>query len=629
MNFQIERLKQLPQHPHERWQGGLFRMPTWVPNDDDKLYRPWSAAWVNPIKHKLSSPTIETAEHKNFAIALDSLVQFACDTKLAGYRPGMLEVKDPALAEYLQGTLADAGIAVEYRSQLVVFDAMIVDFTRFIHGDKLLPDALSAKRVTIDMMRSFADAAAEFYKAAPWRYLCDVDLVAIEAPFVDPLLRYTTLLGNSGVTYGITFYDSADMFEKFVTGKGIEAISGKDYWTLFFGGMDELPFGDADLWEDHDLPVASPQAYPLAMMFDPRGRHRRPQPDILAFLEGLMRVFAQTSESEMDSGKWQKTVRTFAGDKTFTLSLPGMQESAEDVRKKVIKHGGIPDRRAMEKIHTDIQRILEGHDFDSPDEMQKFLNKNFVGKKVPEQYPMTPLEQAQDICYEAFEARGRKQIMLAKKALEICPDCVDAYVLLAEACSSLTEAHDLYANGVKAGERLLGEQFFKENIGHFWGITQTRPYMRALAGMADTLAGMGRIDDAIGHYQELLRLNPNDNQGIRDVLMPLLIEDKRTDDAEALWKQYKGDGTAMWQYARALLTFIQKGDCNTSRNLLAKAIKKNPHVPKYLLGDEDMPTMPQSYSLGSEDEAVICVDAIADAWEETDGAIDWLEEHRE
>ena len=110
MNFQIERLKQLPQHPNERWQGGVFRMPAWVPNNDNKLYRPWSSLWVSLATHLLSPPNMESVEHKNFAMALDSLVQFACDTTLAGYRPGTLEVKDPALAEYLQGTLADTAL---------------------------------------------------------------------------------------------------------------------------------------------------------------------------------------------------------------------------------------------------------------------------------------------------------------------------------------------------------------------------------------------------------------------------------------------------------------------------------------------------------------------------------------
>jgi len=477
------------------------------------------------------------------------------------------------------------------------------------------------------MMRSFANAASEFYAAKPWRHLCDVDIVMIEAPFVDPLLRYASILGNGGMTYGIAFYDSADMFEQFMAGHGMELVESKQYWTLFFGGIEELPFGDADLWEDHNLPVASSQAYPFVMCHDPKGKHRRPQPDVLAFLEGLLRAFAQTGESEMDSGKWQKTVSTFAGDKTFTLVLPGMQESADDARKRKIEHGRIPDRRAMEKTHLDIQRILEGHDFSSMDEMQDFVNANLVGKPLPQLHPVTALEQAQDICYEAFEARGRKQRQLAKKALTICPDCVDAYVILAEACCDANEAYDLYAQGAATGERLLGEQFFKDKAGHFWGIIETRPYMRARFGMAQTLEDMERTDEAIEHYQEMLRLNPNDNQGVRECLLACLLEANRTDEAEAVLKKYKESSMAVWSYARALLTFMQKGDSTTARKQLAKALKVNPFVPQYLLDDEFMPPLSLSYSLGSEEEAVVCADLLQCAWDAVPDALDWLEEH--
>ncbi|MFA5291899.1 MAG: tetratricopeptide repeat protein [Phycisphaerae bacterium] len=623
MIFQVERLKKLPLQSQMRWQGGIFRMPAWVPNEEQKLYRPWTSLWANISTHKISKPGIEPFEHKNVTIALDSLIKFACDKELAGYRPGKIEVKDAALAEYLQEQLADTGITIVCSDCLLGFDKIFADLAKHMHGGVLLPDALSAKRVTMDMMRSFADAAAQFYAAKPWRYLCDADLVMIESPFVDPLLRYASILGNGGMTYGIAFYDSAKLFEQFTEGKGMDLIKNRLYWTLFFGGIEELPFGDADLWEDYNLPVASTQAYPLAMRFEPNGKHYRPQPDILAFMEGLLRAFAITSESELDSGKWQKKVSTFRGDETFTLALPGL---LEPVQKPKSETGGIPARRAMEKIQIDIQRIIEGRDFSSPEQMQEFLNTNLVGKLIPPQHPVTALELAQEICYEAFEAMGRKQIQLVKKALEICPDCVDAYVILAEACSDPKEAGELYAKGVAAGEKLLGKQFFNEEAGHFWGILQTRPYMRARLGLAQTFEETGHLDNAIEHYQEMLRLNPNDNQGVRELLLVCLLETKRIEEAEALLKKYKESRMAMWNYSKALLTFIQKGDSATARKQLKNALKVNPYAAKYLLDDEPLPPLPESYGLGTEEEGINCAAILQSAWESTPEALDWMEE---
>jgi tetratricopeptide (TPR) repeat protein len=70
----------------------------------------------------------------------------------------------------------------------------------------------------------------------------------------------------------------------------------------------------------------------------------------------------------------------------------------------------------------------------------------------------------------------------------------------------------------------LGPQGFKEYRGHFWGFHETRPYMRARAGLAATLAQLGDADGAIGHYREMLKLNRNDNQGIRYLLAAALMK---------------------------------------------------------------------------------------------------------
>jgi hypothetical protein len=100
----------------------------------------------------------------------------------------------------------------------------------------------------------------------------------------------------------------------------------------------------------------------------------------------------------------------------------------------------------------------------------------------------TPLGQAQALMYRAFEEwHDQHRVRLAQEALEICPDCADAYVLLAENARSRKEARHLYEQGVAAGERALGAETFQRDAGHFWGILETRPYMRARLGLAHAL----------------------------------------------------------------------------------------------------------------------------------------------
>jgi len=57
----------------------------------------------------------------------------------------------------------------------------------------------------------------------------------------------------------------------------------------------------------------------------------------------------------------------------------------------------------------------------------------------------TLLKEAQDIIYDAWEVSDpKRRVALARKAVEISPDCADAYVFLAEETArSLTEALNL------------------------------------------------------------------------------------------------------------------------------------------------------------------------------------------
>src|SRR4051812_44210541 len=82
-------------------------------------------------------------------------------------------------------------------------------------------------------------------------------------------------------------------------------------------------------------------------------------------------------------------------------------------RSKPDPRGGsnLPDRRALEGLMRDFLGGLGG----GPGEAE------------------TPLDQAQSIMYQAFESPDRdEQVALARQALEVSPDCADAYVLLAE-----------------------------------------------------------------------------------------------------------------------------------------------------------------------------------------------------
>lgn len=235
--------------------------------------------------------------------------------------------------------------------------------------------------------------------------------------------------------------------------------------------------------------------------------------------------------------------------------------------------------------------------------------------------------RAQEMVYEAWErAYPRDRVKLAKQALELWPDCADAWVILAEnTATTLDEAEDLYTAAVEAGERALGEDAFTEDVGHFWGIHETRPYMRARLGLARLLKEMGRVEEAVEHLRDMLRLNPGDNQGNRYVLLHLLLEHGRDEEATRLLEEYPDDGMAEWTYARALLAFRQHGASQRTDELLAAALDCNQFVPAYLLGRRRIPKqLPEMIGLGDNNEAIACAVDYKAIWRNTPGALDWL-----
>lgn len=152
--------------------------------------------------------------------------------------------------------------------------------------------------------------------------------------------------------------------------------------------------------------------------------------------------------------------------------------------------------------------------------------------------------------------------------------------------------------------------------------------MRARAGLAQCLWTMGEREAAVEHYRGMLRLNPNDNQGTRDVLMSGLLEMGRDEEAQRLLAQYDDDASAVWSYSGAPLAFRRLGDGADSRKRLRGAIDFNAHVPAYLLRRKRLPRRaPDLIGFGDEDEAISYAFDNLDIWKATPGALALLQKY--
>ncbi len=279
----------------------------------------------------------------------------------------------------------------------------------------------------------------------------------------------------------------------------------------------------------------------------------------------------------------------------------------------------------MRELHL----ALEAQDFASEDDMHAFIDEFNArgGSPLPTEHgTRTASEKAQELAYQAMESDNiNTAVELAMQAVESDRCCVDALVILAHVgAESQDELIENLQKVVWMGEQALGEDFFEENRGHFWGILETRSYMRARQELADLLHDAGRTDEAIAHYEAMLDLNPGDNQGVRDLLLAFYLMRDDLDGARRLFDQYEEDASANFRWARVLERYLA-GDEAKAVTLLAEARKDNTFVEPFLIGKKRMPrSLPDYYSPGQESEAKYVAINLRLAWKGHRKAVAWL-----
>ena len=153
-------------------------------------------------------------------------------------------------------------------------------------------------------------------------------------------------------------------------------------------------------------------------------------------------------------------------------------------------------------------------------------------------------ESAEDYVELAEDARSAKEALrYAQKALTLDPDNLDAERIAIDA--SAKEPWELIARleqAVKHGTKVMEARGFmdKESIGNYWGLFETRPYMRLRDKFVISLTQSGMMRRAAAECEEMLRLCTNDNLGERYTLMHIyaFLEDEKA--ALALHKKYDG-----------------------------------------------------------------------------------------
>ena len=152
-------------------------------------------------------------------------------------------------------------------------------------------------------MESFYEAAAYYFREAPWRRVPGE--VPIEIRCDDPAMgaRYAIVLGRTGVQLGLCIYDDWEITQALLGG-----YATPDENRALAACYDEaqvMSAVDLQLIDRLGWPIATPEAWPAVMRLQPRRTPRSANAEELVFLDACLRAIPDFLKSTAISQTWQ------------------------------------------------------------------------------------------------------------------------------------------------------------------------------------------------------------------------------------------------------------------------------------------------------------------------------------
>lgn len=165
----------------------------------------------------------------------------------------------------------------------------------------------------------------------------------------------------------------------------------------------------------------------------------------------------------------------------------------------------------------------------------------------------------------------------------------------------------------------------------YWGMLETREFMRYSRWYADVAVEVGEIDTAIKALERLMVLNPNDNQGNRYALIGLYLQRGRPEDLQAAERiledpQYGSGIDSVMVHLSAILAHMREGDTEVSRNARSRSQIRNESFAPVIASSKNFPPV-ESFSHGSLDEAIFCLSLVKGALDANPRTRAWMIEH--
>jgi hypothetical protein len=304
------------------WQADFRQTPKWV-NVADRTVRPWIVL-VTSRTDELVLAHVISEEPPTSKGVWDVLAEGMLRPPAGKrHRPSALEVRPNPIWGELDHQFDALGITIVKRQLLDHWDSIFKGMTTHLCGNIPL-GILEMPGMQPAHVASFYRTAAKFYRRAPWRKVGDATAIKVECSRFQNGPWYAVVMGEAGVTFGLTLYEDLTVLKKMWAGKFTDEESARVTVALTVTFDDEtgVPVADLDASQQFGWEVAGPTAYPWIFRKE-RGLNVRP-PLVweLELLQGCLHAVLSfvARHSCDDSSPVNMTVPIASGDLHLRLS---------------------------------------------------------------------------------------------------------------------------------------------------------------------------------------------------------------------------------------------------------------------------------------------------------------------
>jgi len=217
----------------------------------------------------------------------------------------------------------------------------------------------------------------------------------------------------------------------------------------------------------------------------------------------------------------------------------------------------------------------------------------------------THLDEALDLMAAGKLGKAEK---LLRDVLVVCPDHIDVWHHLALVLDEMGDSLLSYActrEAVRLGLNAIPKEFSWLTSLLEWSVLDNRPFLRAYHTLGLYLLEHGRADEALEVLSRLLAVSPNDNLGVRYLLLECLLTQEDWRAAIHLANRYSEDTSPSFSYSKVIALLGLNEDAY-ARECLQEAVLQHPRVARELSKLRHIrpkSSIPGTMIAGGEDEA--------------------------